>query len=57
MVLRDGVNDNTATLERALAENGLEYCPIHSRAMLTQLQNAIAEARRSVEQEPTEDEP
>lgn len=57
MVLKDGENDNTATLQQAMDEYGLTYCPYHTSGRLRELQNAIARARLSLEEEPTEEQP
>ena len=51
-ILKDGKNDNTATLERAMEEYKLTTCKVHTAELLRELERAVAAARASLEPEP-----
>ncbi len=51
-VLKDGENDSSATLERALEENKITRCTVHSQDTLLELEAAIREAREAINNQP-----
>ena len=56
VILKDGKNDNAATLERALEEYDLTTCTIHNAELLREIERTVAEARAALAPE-TEPEP
>lgn len=52
VVLKDGENDSSATLDRALEENHLTHCTAHSQQTLRDLEAAIKEAREALAPKP-----
>ena len=55
VVLKDGSNDYTATLERALEENNLTVCPEHTVQKLRELEAAMEAVRATLTPEPEPD--